>query len=183
MGVQDQGQGHAGVLHALEQGLGLGGAHGTGHILQADGIEAHALQLLAHLGILGRGVDRGLGVGNAAGSHGVLVGVLLHHVIVIVLVAQQVLATQQHLQLGVGHGLAELPQTLPGILVQVPQAAVEGSAAPALHGVVTGLVHGGQDALHIGKGHTGGHQGLVGIPQDGFSKTDFLSHVVLTSTE
>ena len=102
---------------------------------------------------------------------------LLHHIIVIVLVAQQVLAAEQHLESGVGHGLANLAQTLPGIFVQVAQAAVEGGAAPALHGVVAGLVHGGQNLLEIGEGHTGGHQGLVGITNDGFSKLDFLSHI------
>ena len=102
---------------------------------------------------------------------------LLHHIVMIVLVAQQVLAPQQHLQAGVGHGLADLAQTLPGIFVQVAQAAVEGGAAPALHGVVAGLVHGGQDLGKIGEGHTGGHQGLVGITNDGFSELDFLSHI------
>jgi len=208
--VQDQGQGHACVLDALEQLLSLVGAHGTGHILQADGIEAHALQLLAHLGILGGGVHGGLGVGNAAGSHGVGGGVLLgslqsgadvaeivqcvedtqhvdavldgqlhellHNVVVIVLVTQQVLAAQQHLEPGVRHSLAESAQALPGIFVQVTQAAVKGSAAPALDGIVAGLIHGGQDALHIGKSHTGSHQRLVCITKDGFSELDFLSH-------
>ena len=211
VGVQNQGQGHTGILDALEQLLSLLGAHGTGHVLQADGVEAHLLQLLAHFGVLLGGVDGALGVGDAAGSHGTLGAVLLgcfqsgldvaeivqsiedtqhidavldgqlhellHHIIVIVLVAQQVLTAEQHLESGVGHGLANLAQTLPGIFVQVAQAAVEGGTAPALHGVVAGLVHGGQNLLEIGEGHTGGHQGLVGITNDGFSKLDFLSHI------
>ena len=215
MGVQDQGQGDTRVLNALEQGLRLGGAHGAGHILQADGVKAHALQLLAHLGVLGGSVHGGLGVGNAAGSHGVGSGVLLgglqggadvpeivqrvedpqnvdavldgqlhellNNIVVVVLVAQQVLAPQQHLQLGIGHMLADMPQPLPGILVQVAQAAVKGSAAPALHGVVAGLVHGGEDLLVIGVGKPGRHQGLVGITKDGFSESDFLSHYIKTS--
>ena len=92
---------------------------------------------------------------------------LLHHIIVVVLVAKQVLAPEQHLQAGVGHSLAERAQALPGILVQVAQAAVKGGAAPALDGIVPGLIHSGQDALHIGKRHTGSHQGLVGITKDG----------------
>ena len=217
VGMQDQGQGHTGILDALEQLLSLVGAHGTGHVLQADGVEAHALQLLAHLSVLGGSVNRRLGVGDAAGSHGVGGGVLLgclqssldvaeivqsvedtqnvdavldgqlhellHHIIVVVLVAKQVLAPEQHLQTGVGHSLAERAQALPGILVQVAQAAVKGSAAPALDGIVAGLIHGGQDALHVAVSHTGRHQGLVGITKDGFSELDFLSHLVLTSVE
>ena len=210
MGVQDQGQGHARVLDALEQILGFLGAHGACHVLQADGVKAHTLELFAHLGVLGGGVYGALGVGDAAGSHGVGGGVLLgslqsgadvaeivqsvedtqhvnavldgqlyklfHHIVVVVLVAQQVLATEQHLQPGVGHVLADVPQALPGIFVQVAQAAVKGSAAPALYRVVTGLVHGGQDAFVVRVGQTGGHQGLVGITKDGFSELDFLSH-------
>ena len=57
---------------------------------------------------------------------------LFHHVVRIVLVAQDVLAAQQHLQLGVGQGLAQLAQALPRILVQEAQAGVKRGAAPAL---------------------------------------------------
>ena len=57
---------------------------------------------------------------------------VLHHVVGIVLVAQDVLAAEQHLQLGVGQALAQLAQALPGVFVQKAQAGVEGGAAPAL---------------------------------------------------
>ena len=149
-----------------------------------------------------------LGVGDAAGGHGALVGVLLgglqggldvaegvegvedadhvdavldgqlhellHHVIVVVLVAQQVLAPEQHLQPGVGHILADIAQPLPGVLPQVAQAGVEGGSAPALHRVVAGLVHGGQDVGVVGVGQTGGHQGLVGVTENGLREQDLF---------
>ena len=54
---------------------------------------------------------------------------LFHHVVCVVLVAQDVLAAQQHLQLGVRQGLAQLAQALPRILVQEAQAGVKCGAA------------------------------------------------------
>ena len=94
----------------------------------------------------------------------------------IVLVAQQVLAAQEHLQLGVGHVRPDLPQPLPGILIQIAQAGVEGGAAPALHGIVARLVHGFEDIFKIRIGQPGRHQRLVRITKDGFCDSDFVSH-------
>ena len=79
------------------------------------------------------------------------------------LVAQDVLAAQEHLQLGVGQLLAELLQPLPGVLVEVAETDVKGGAAPALDGVVAGLVDLVQDGLVDVKGQTGGDQRLVGV--------------------
>lgn len=56
------------------------------------------------------------------------------------LIAQDILTTQQHLQLGVGHLGTDLTQPLPGVLLQVAQADVKGSAAPDLSGVEASLV-------------------------------------------
>ena len=47
-------------------------------------------------------------------------------------VAQDVLAAEQHLQLGVGQALFQGAQALPGVFVQKAHAHVEGGAAPAL---------------------------------------------------
>ena len=56
---------------------------------------------------------------------------LFHHVVRIVLVAQNVLAAQQHLQLGIRQGLAQLAQALPRILVQEAQQV--SNVAPPQH--------------------------------------------------
>ena len=96
-----------------------------------------------------------------------------HNVVRVVLVAQNVLATQQHLQLGVGHLGADLSQPLPGVLVQVAQAHVKGGSAPAFHRVESGLIHGLQYGLELVIAQTGGHQGLVGVAQHGFGKLYF----------
>ena len=90
------------------------------------------------------------------------------------LVAEKILAAKQHLQFGVGHGLADVAQTLPRIFAQIPQAGVECCAAPALDRVVAGLVHFGQDGLKIGIGQTRRHQGLVRVAQDGFRNLNFF---------
>ena len=197
------------ILDALDQVLSFEGAHGTGHVLQAQRVKTHLDQVLAHLDVLLDGVHGALGIADAAGSHGPGRRVLLHgvqggtqiaevvqrvedadhidavldaqldelldHVVMIVLVTQQVLAAQQHLQAGIGHVLADVPQPLERILVQVPQAAVERGAAPALHRVVSGLVHCGQDLRKVGIGQPGGHQGLIRVPQDGFGEL-YFSH-------
>ena len=208
MGVQDQGDIADGVLNALDEVLGLIRAHGTGHVLQADGVEAHGLELLTHLDIFLDRVDRALRVGDAAGRNGVLGGIFLggfqrggdvaevvqcvkdtqdvdavldgqldklfNDIVMIMLVAEQVLAAQQHLQLGVGHGLADIAQSLPRILAQIAQAGIERRAAPAFHGVIAGLVHFGQDLGKIGIRKTGRHQRLVGITKDSFSNLNFF---------
>ena len=203
-----------GVLNGGHQVVGLLGAHDAGHVLDADGLDAHLLQVLHHLDVLLQGVDGAGGEADGAGGvsapldrliHGdlqvahivqgventddvnaVLDGVLhelAHHVVGVVLIAQDVLAAQQHLQLGVGHLLANLPQPLPGVLLQVAQADVEGGSTPDLGGIVAGLVDGLQNGLKFAVGQAGSDQGLVRVAQDGFGKTYFssLAHVFSTS--
>ena len=192
------------VLDALEQLLSLVGAHGTSHILQADGLEAHALEFPAHFDILFYSVHRALGVADTAGSDGVL-GCILHrcvecgftvpeivqriedtddvnsvfngkldelfyHVIMIVLIAQQILAAQQHLELVVRQIFPQLPQALPRIFVQIAQAGVKCCTAPAFNGIIPRLIHYRQNVGIICIGQSGCHQGLIGIPQNSFCK-------------
>ena len=110
---------------------------------------------------------------------------VLHSVICVGTVAQHILAAEQHLQLLVRQFLAQDAQTLPRILVQEADAAVERSAAPALHGEVVDLVHFGQDGAHLVHGHTGSQQRLVRITQDDLGHLDRLfchgCHLFLSS--
>ncbi len=96
-----------------------------------------------------------------------------HHIVGIVLIAQDVLAPQQHLELGVGAGGADLPQPLPGVLVQIPQAGIEGGPAPALQGIIPCLVQLAQNRLELPEGEPGGDEGLVCVPKDGFCESNF----------
>ena len=199
------------VLDGGDQVVALLRRHDAGHVLDADGLEAHLLHLAADLHILFQRVDGAGGVADGAGGDGpplhrflhghlqvpqIIEGVedadhvdavgdaalheLAHHVVGIVLVAQQVLAPQEHLQLRVGHFRLDPAQPLPGILVQEAHAAVKGGAAPALHGIEARLVQGLQYGIHDAEGHPRGDEGLVGVPEDGFGKLYFLhAHVPL----
>ena len=110
---------------------------------------------------------------------------VLHSVICVGTVAQHILAAEQHLQLLMRQFLAQDAQTLPRILVQEADAAVERSTAPALHGEVVDLVHFGQDGAHLVHGHTGSQQRLVRITQDDLGHLDRLfchgCHLFLSS--
>ena len=197
LGVQVDGHGH-GLLQLLDQLVSVHGQQQVGHVLNADDVSAHLLQLLGHLDEVLLGVDGGDGVGQGAFHHaaillGGLDGLLqiahvvqsvensddvnavldglaaesVHHVVGVVLVAQNVLAAEEHLQLGVGQSSLQLAQTLPGIFVQETHAGVKGGAAPALQRVVADGVQdlaGGEHVLHA---HTGGGLRLVGVTQDG----------------
>jgi hypothetical protein len=70
----------------------------------------------------------------------------LHQVVGKVTVGHQVLAAQEHLELGSLEFLPDAVQAVPGVLVEVTHADVEGGPAPDLHGMVTYLV----DALGDG---------------------------------
>ena len=210
VGVQMDGHLDIG-LELLHQGIGVIGQQQVGHVLDADGIRAHLLDLLGQLDevlLVMHGAD---GVADAAfhpaaglfdGLHGPLdvAGIIqgvedahhvdavfdgflaegVHHVVGIVLVAQQVLAAQQHLQLGIGHMLAQLAQPLPGILVQEAHAAVKGGAAPALQGPVADAVQDLAGGQHILQAHAGGSLGLMRVTQDGIGNLkDFLPYIYL----
>ena len=169
-----------GVCAHLFQGLGVG-CKVLVVVHRAQGIADAALHMSAFLvGCL----DGSLQVAGIvqcvedaddinAVCHGLL-HKILHGIICVGAVAQHVLAAEQHLQLLVGQLLAQDAQTLPGVLIQEADAAVEGSAAPAFHREVIDLVHLGQDRTHLVHGHAGSQQGLVRITQDHFGHFDRL---------
>ena len=157
-------------------GVGVDGGGGVGDGAGGDGAGLHG-SFHSHLQV----VDVVQSVEDTDHIDTVLHGLLneqLHEIIGVVGVAQHVLSTQQHLQLGVGHLGTDLAQTLPGIFIQVAQADIEGSTAPALGCVVAGLVDSFQHGLELLVRQTGGDQGLVGITQHSFHKLNFSCHVM-----
>ena len=183
-GIGGQQTGHIldadGVCAHLLQGLGVG-CKVLVVVHRAQGIADAALHMSAFLvGCL----DGSLQVAGIvqcvedaddinAVCHGLL-HKILHGIICVGAVAQHVLAAEQHLQLLVGQLLAQDAQALPRVFVQKADAAVERSAAPALHGEVVDLIHFRQDGTHLIHGHAGGQQRLVGIAQDDLSNLDRL---------
>ena len=95
------------------------------------------------------------------------------------LVAQYVLAAQQHLQLGVGHRLAQGAQALPGVFVQESQAAVKGRAAPGFQGPISDFIQFIGDGQHFIGAHAGGRLALVRVAQYGFGNL-YLSHCFIS---
>ena len=102
-----------------------------------------------------------------------------HGVVRIVAVAQNILAAQQHLELGVLHVLLDGAQALPGVLVQIAQTGIERRTAPAFDRIISGRVHLVERVLEIGQRHARRHQGLLRVAQDGFRNIHF--HGLVTS--
>ena len=103
-----------------------------------------------------------------------------HDIVAVVFVTKDVLAPQEHLQPGVGHGRADLAQPLPGIFMQKAEAHVKRGAAPAFDRIITRLVDGLQDRLELVVAHACGHQRLTGVAQDRFGKLDFFHRYTLS---
>ncbi|GAR49657.1 hypothetical protein NGUA13_00119 [Salmonella enterica] len=89
-----------------------------------------------------------------------------HHVIGVMAVAEQVLAAQQHLQRGFGHGFFELAQADPRVFAEEADTGVKGGAAPALQRPVAHVVELSGNRQHVIKAQAGGEKGLVGVTQD-----------------
>ena len=103
---------------------------------------------------------------NTHYGYAVLNGLLdefVHNVVRIVLVSEQVLTAQKHLQRSLGHSLFQLTQSRPGVFVQKTQAGVEGCAAPAFYGIVADFVELVGNGEHFIQSHAGSRLGLVSV--------------------
>ena len=198
MGVQLDRQ-LRGRLQRADQAVRLIGNQQACHILDADGIGSHALDLFCdvHPVVQRVGVAQRIGQGYlrvsaflVAGLHrafqvaqivqavkdtddidSVCDGLLyevFHHIVRVMAVSQNILASEKHLQLRVLESRSQLSQSLPRILMQETKGSVKGSAAPALHSRIADLVHLLRDGKHDLGGHSGGDQGLMGVTQYSF---------------
>ena len=195
-----------GRLELLDEAVRVVRQQQVGHILDADRIRAHLLDLLGQLEEVFLGVHRADRVADGdfavaavflGGFDGLfevaqivqriedtddvdavldgLLDELIHHVVRIMLVTEDVLAAEEHLQLGVGHRLAQRAQTLPRIFVQEAHAGVERRAAPALQRIVADLIQLVRDGQHLLQAHTGCGLGLMRVAQNGIGDKH-LSH-------
>ena len=89
----------------------------------------------------------------------------LHHVIGVVAVADQVLATQQHLQRRVGQRSLEPLQALPGVLLEEAHAGVEGRPAPYLQRLEANGVERRAHRQHVVGAQPRGDQRLMAVAQ------------------
>ena len=119
------------------------------------------------------------GVEHPEDVHAVLGGLLDELVddhVLVVAVAEEVLPSQQHLKPRVRHELAEGPQALPRILVQVADAGVVRRPAPTLHTPVASLVDILASTDHVLHRHTDGDEALVGVAEHDLGHTDRSRH-------
>ena len=194
-------------LELLDEAVGVIRQQQVRHVLDADGVRAHLLDLLGELhevllrvhradrvadgdfadaAVLLGGLDGLLQVAHvvervedADDVNAVLDGLLderIDDVVRVVLVTQDVLAAEEHLQLRVGHGLAQLAQTLPRVLVQEAHAAVKRGAAPALQRIVAHLVELIGDGQHLVQAHAGSRLRLMRVAQNGIGD-EHLAHI------
>ncbi len=203
MGVDDDGETYV-FLYALYKvvcGLRI---HNARHILDAYGLNAHALKLLCEPDIALDVVNGACGVADGARCMSAALNGLVNSrldvsqvvecveyaddvdavfnalsdekandIVGIMLVAQKILTSEEHLQLCVRARLANLAQTLPRIFVEIAQAGVKCGTAPALERIVARLVKLGQYCLEILKGHTGRDKRLVRVSEDSLSEIYF----------
>ena len=144
-----------------------------------DGVADGALGVLADLlnGLHRLGHVTGIveGVEDTENVHAVfcrLLDELFHHRVLVVAVAEKVLATQQHLETGIGHQFTERAEPDPGILIEEADTGVEGGSTPTLHGPVTCGIDVCAGIDHVFHGHSGCHQTLVCVPEGYFGDAD-----------
>ena len=149
-------------------------------VQRGHGVTNGSLRMPIHLLYSGHGMFKVAGVIESVeyteNVHAVFLRLLhkfVHHHIFIVAVSQEVLATQQHLQLAVGHQFAECPQTLPRIFIQKTDTGIERRATPALNTPETCLVHVFTYPNHVFHSHACGHEALVRIAQSDFRYANF----------
>ena len=94
----------------------------------------------------------------------------IHHVIGIMLIPQQVLSSQKHLQLCFFEFPPQQAQPLPRIFVQIPHTDIKGRSAPTFDGIVSHFIQHLRNRQHVRRLHPGSHQRLMGVPQYGFCK-------------
>ncbi len=190
-----------GLLQLLNEVFGNIRLQQTGHILDADGVNAHLLKLLCQLNEGFVGMEGADGVYEAALNMGLLfalegfinggleivdivegiedteyfdtvLGSLADEsaddIVIIVIVAEKILAAEEHLDRGVLQVRAENVEALPGIFVQEAEAAVKCSTAPCFKGIIADSIKGIELRNHLLNAHAGSTQGLVSVTQDCF---------------
>ena len=91
-----------------------------------------------------------------------------HHIIGVMVVAENVLSAQQHLNRCLFAVTLDDAQSFPGIFVEKAQGAVKSRATPSLQRKVANIVELLQHPDHVGGAHARGSQRLMAVPQNGF---------------
>ena len=101
-------------------------------------------------------------------------GEALDDIVRVMLVAEDVLAAEQHLKRRLLADGLDLAETLPRIFAEEAHAHVKRGATPAFKGVVAGVVDLLGDLENVIRPQTRGPKGLMGVAQGGVGNADFL---------
>ena len=93
---------------------------------------------------------------------------IFHHIVRIMTVSQNVLASEQHLKLRILKSRSQLSQSLPRILMQETKGCIKGGAAPAFYSRIADLIHLLRDGKHQFSRHSGCDQRLMCVTQYSF---------------
>ena len=99
---------------------------------------------------------------------------IFYYIICIMVVAEDVLASEKHLKLGILEARFELAKSLPWIFLQETKAGIKCSSSPALNSVVTNLIHLVYDRKHFFCCHSCSYQGLMCVTKDSFDNLNSL---------
>ena len=98
----------------------------------------------------------------------------IHHIIRVVPVAQQILATQQHLLPCFWHSRLEHSNALPGILTEVANTGIEGRSTPGFDCPEPKVIERSRYGKHVINAHARGKQTLMRIAQHHISEREGL---------
>ncbi len=94
---------------------------------------------------------------------------VFYNIIRIRCIAQNVLSSEKHLQLGVFESVAKHSQSFPRIFMKETKGSIKSCTAPAFYGMISDLVHLIDDRQHLPGRHTCCNEGLMRVTQNSFS--------------
>ena len=99
---------------------------------------------------------------------------VLNHIVRVMIVSKDVLATEQHLELRVLETGSQFSESLPRILLQETQAGIKSSAAPAFYCVVANFIHFVNDRKHLISRHSCCKERLMCVTKYGLNDLNRL---------
>ena len=99
---------------------------------------------------------------------------VLNHIVRVMIVSKDVLATEQHLELCILETGSQLSESLPRIFFQETQAGIKSSAAPAFYRMVANFVHFFNDRKHLISRHSCCKERLMCITKNGLNDLNRL---------
>ena len=97
-----------------------------------------------------------------------------NHIVRVMIVSKDVLATEQHLELCVLETGSQFSESLPRIFLQETQAGIKSSAAPAFYRVVANFIHFVNDRKHLISRHSCCKERLMRITKNGLNDLNRL---------